>query len=268
MRYCPKCGKENSDTAEFCRHCGERMAGVTYVKPRGSEWNAGRVIVTIIGALMVFTAFGLIMGGGSLRALSGTIMDEDGYIVSGLERLSTDSYAMVVQDLDVHIDYEASRVLRAMGGDIVFKLEARSRDPSKPVFLGVAQDQYASTYLGQVEYDRLVSGRWEYDPFVNDFPDYTLSRHPGQAPSGPPTMHSFWAAHQAGTGNQVLTWSPTTGSYWVVVMNEDASAVVDADVRLGVRVPLIGSLGSILLASGIVMGLIGAVILYFTVVRR
>jgi hypothetical protein len=51
-------------------------------------------------------------------------------------------------------------------------------------------------------------------------------------------------------------------------MNEDASVGVDVDVRLGVRVPIIGSLGSILLASGIIMGLIGAAILYFAVVRR
>jgi hypothetical protein len=136
------------------------------------------------------------------------------------------------------------------------------------VFLGVAQDSYAAAYLGQVEYDRLVSPRWEYDPFVNDFPEYTLSRHPGSAPSGPPTMHSWWVAHQTGTGSQVLTWRPTTGSYWVVVMNEDASSGVDVDVKLGVRVPLIESLGGILLFSGIVVGLIGGFIIYHAVIRR
>jgi hypothetical protein len=51
-------------------------------------------------------------------------------------------------------------------------------------------------------------------------------------------------------------------------MNGDASLGVDADVRLGVRVPILDSLGGILLASGILVGLIGAVILYFAVVRR
>jgi hypothetical protein len=265
LRYCPKCGKENSDTAEFCKHCGEKMASVTYVKPKSSAWDAGRVIVTIIGAVMVFTAFGLVMGGWGLRAVRETIMDEEGYIVSGVQRLSTDSYALVFQDLDVHIDDEASRFFRAMGGDIVFKLEAGG---AEPVFLGVARDADAVTYLGSVEYDRLVSGRWEYDPFVHDFPDYAVSRHPGDGPSAPPTAHSFWSAHASGSGDQTLTWRPTTGSYWVVVMNEDASPGVDADVRLGVRVPLIGSLGTILFTTGVIIGLVGAVILYFAVVRR
>ena len=268
MRYCPKCGKENSDTAEFCKHCGEKLAGVTYVKTRGSGWDAGRVIVTIVGVIMIFTAFGLVMGGSSLRFIRGTIMDDEGFIVSGVKDVSSSSYAIVFQNLDVHIDDEASRVLRAMGGDIVFKLEAKGGDPSKAVFLGVAQDSDAAAYLGQVEYDRLESSRWEYDPFVNDFPEYTLSRHSGSAPSGPPTMHSFWVAHQTGTGSQVLTWRPTTGSYWVVVMNEDASAGVDLDVMLGVRVPLLESFGGILLASGIIIGLIGGFIIYYAVIRR
>jgi hypothetical protein len=268
VRYCPKCGNENSDTAEFCKHCGERLASVTYLKPRGSGWDAGRVIVTIIGVVMIFTAFGLVMGGASLRFIRGTIMDEEGFIVSGVKGVSSPSYAIVFQDMDVHIDYEASRALRAMGSEIVFKVEAEGGDPSKPVFLGVAQDSYAASYLGEVEYDRLVSGRWEYDPFVDDFPEYTLSRHPGQAPSGPPTVHSFWVAHKSGAGSQVLTWSPTTGSYWLVVMNEDASAGVDVDVKLGVRVPLLESLGTILLASGIIIGLIGGFIVYQAVVRR
>jgi len=268
LRYCPKCGKENSDEAEFCKYCGERLGSVTYVKPRGSGWDAGRVIVTIIGAIMIFTAFGLVMGGSSLRFIGEAMMDEEGFMVSGVEGISTDSHALVFQDMDVQIDYEASRVLRAMGGDIAFKVEAQSRDPSKRVFLGVAQDQNAASYLSAVEYDRLVSGSWEYDPFIDDFPDYALSRHPGSAPSGPPTMHSWWVAQEAGLGAQVLTWRPTSGSYWVVVMNEDASAGVDVDVRLGVRVPILGSLGSILLTSGILIGLIGAVILYFAVVRR
>ncbi len=265
MRYCPKCGKENSDTAEFCKYCGEKLAGVTYVKPRGSGWDAGRVIVTIIGAIMVFTAFGLVMGGWGLRAVRETIMDEEGYIVSGVQRMSTDSYALVFQDLDVRINYEASRFLRSMGGDIVFKLEAGG---SKPVFLGVARDADASTYLGSVEYDRLVSGSWEYDPFINDFPDYAVSRHPGAEPSAPPTVHSFWSAQAYGSGDQILTWRPTTGSYWVVLMNEDASPGVSADVQMGVRVPLIGSLGTILFTAGVIIGLIGCVILYFAVVRR
>jgi len=268
VRYCPKCGKENSDDAGFCKHCGEKLVTVTYVKPRSSGWDAGRVIVTIVGVIMIFTAFGLVMGGASLRFMRGAIMDDEGFIVSGVKEVSSSAYAIVFQDMDVHIEYEASRFLRAMGSEIVFKLEAEGGDPAQAVFLGVAQDSSAASYLGQVEYDRLVSSRWEYDPMVDDFPEYTLSRHPGSAPSGPPTVNSFWVAQKVGTGSQVLTWKATTGKYWVVVMNEDASPGVDVDVKLGVRVPLLESLGGILLFSGIIVGLIGGFIIYNAVVRR
>jgi hypothetical protein len=268
MRYCPKCGKENNDDAEFCKHCGEKIAKVTYVKTRVSGWDAGRIIVTIIGVIMVFTAFGLIIGGASLRFIRGTIMDEQGFIVSSVEGISSSSYALVFQDIDVHMDYEASRVLRAIGGNIVFKMEVQGENPSQAVFIGVAMESDAASYLGEVEYDRLVSKSWGYDPLAHGFPDYTLSRHSGSAPSGPPTIHSFWVAHQTGTGNQALTWSPTTGKYWVVVMNQDASAEVNVDVKLGARVPLIESLGGILLTIGVLIGLVGGFIVYNAVIRR
>ncbi len=51
-------------------------------------------------------------------------------------------------------------------------------------------------------------------------------------------------------------------------MNEDASPGVSADVQMGVKVPLIGSLGTILFTTGVIIGLVGGVILYFAVVRR
>jgi hypothetical protein len=51
-------------------------------------------------------------------------------------------------------------------------------------------------------------------------------------------------------------------------MNQDASAGVDVDVKLGVRVPLIGSLGGILLTSGILIGLVGGFIVYNAVMRK
>jgi len=53
-----------------------------------------------------------------------------------------------------------------------------------------------------------------------------------------------------------------------VVMNEDASAGVDVDVKLGVWVPFLESLGSILVGSGLIIGLIGGLIIYYAVVRR
>ncbi|MBN2336662.1 zinc ribbon domain-containing protein [Candidatus Bathyarchaeota archaeon] len=267
MRYCSKCGKENRDEAEFCKHCGEKLAqGVTYTKPKGSGWDLAKVLLTVIGAVMIFTALGLVVGGGSLRAVQSNLMDDDGFMMSGVETLSTDSYALVFEDIDIEMDEDARRFSRMFEGLVTFKLDAESNN-GKPVFVGVAEYSSVAGYLDDVSYDRFVTLDWEYDPWTSDFPEYVYSHHSGEAPAGPPTMHSFWVAHAMGAA-EVLTWELTPGRYWLVVMNEDASSGVDVDFQMGAKVPILKDLGNILLTTGVVIGLIGAALIYYGVVKR
>jgi len=73
LRYCPKCGEDNSDDTEFCKSCGENMSRtIKYTKTRDTGWGVARVVALVIGAIMVFTSLGLILGGGSLRMVQST----------------------------------------------------------------------------------------------------------------------------------------------------------------------------------------------------
>lgn len=86
MTYCPKCGKENDEWGEYCRFCGEKLpSNVTYVKIRDTGWSIGRLVSVLVGGIMLLTAFGLIMGGGSLRLIQDTNVDADDYMMSGFE---------------------------------------------------------------------------------------------------------------------------------------------------------------------------------------
>ena len=269
MRYCPKCGEENSDDAEFCKSCGENMSRtIRYTKPRDTGWDVARVAALVIGAILVFTSLGLILGGASLRMVQDAIVDSEGYIVSGFEGVASDSYAIVFEDIDIEIDADAGPFREWFKDLITLKLTAVSNEPGKDVFIGIADQGSAQMYLGDVSYDRLIETNWEYDPWSNDFPDYVFSRHSGVAPSGPPTIHSFWTAFATGSGQETLTWGVEAGRYWVVVMNEDGSQGVDVDLQVGAKVPILKDLGDVLLTVGILVGLVGAAVIYYGAIRR
>ncbi len=65
----------------------------------------------------------------------------------------------------------------------------------------------------------------------------------------------------------MLTWTPTSGAWAVVVMNADATPVVNADVALAVRVSFLGWLISALIIGGIIGVLVGAGLIVFGAMR-
>ncbi|MCK4582288.1 DUF4389 domain-containing protein, partial [Candidatus Bathyarchaeota archaeon] len=90
----------------------------------------------------------------------------------------------------------------------------------------------------------------------------------GGAPAAPPTIHSFWAAFATGSVHETVTWSVAPGRYWVVVMNEDASQGVDVDLQMGAKVPILKNLDDVLLTVGVLVGLVGAAVIYYGAVKR
>jgi len=57
---CPKCGKENVESAQFCAHCGEPLtANVVRPTPTGDEASVGPLgilffCIPLVGAVMYF----------------------------------------------------------------------------------------------------------------------------------------------------------------------------------------------------------------------
>lgn len=55
--FCPKCGKENSDAAEFCSSCGEKLKGQSASGSQDSDVGPLGIVlfcIPIVGAIMYF----------------------------------------------------------------------------------------------------------------------------------------------------------------------------------------------------------------------
>jgi hypothetical protein len=276
VKYCPKCGKENRDEAQFCVQCGERLNGqVQYVKRRKTGgWSAGRIVLVIIGAIILLPSFGLVVGGFSLRAIQETVTDTEGFIMSDVKQVDTNTYALVVENIDVNIAEPESpfgkEVTRALGRDLAdfarFKVNAVSNN-GKPVFVGIASYTEVSQYIGAVDFDRAVVGEWNYDPWSQSFPNFALVYHPGTAPTTVPTLHSFWSAQATGT-SATMTWGLAPGNYWLIIMNEDASKGVNVDLQMGAKITILNTISNIMLSVGVVLGIIGVIMIYYGAINR
>jgi len=191
--------------------------------------------------------------------------------------LQSDTYAMVIQEVDIDIDVDVPADIWAPkpGDFITVKLVGGSNDPSKELFIGIARDTDASEYLNSVEYDRLL-----FDPSWNDESSgispgphggirFSVSRitHPGVAPSQAPGSLWFWEASATGSGPQTILWEPHAGSFWVVVMNADGSKDVDLNMRLGAKIPILRIIGGGLLAGGFIILGVGGFIVYYGAFR-
>jgi hypothetical protein len=270
MVYCAKCGKEHKEDAEFCPHCGEPIKGIyIYRRPREKVWGLTRVLAGLFGALLLIVAFGLLIGGISLNAVTDNFSDENGFLLVGPTRLNVQSYAVVLEDVDIDFGSEIrNRILiQRLPNFVSIKLRGGSNNPDKEVFIGIAMLRDIRTYLLDVEYHRIIDTDWDHSLWnqQSDIIEYSL--HSGEAPGGPPIAQSFWVAHVTGSGRQSLIWEPSSGDYWFVVMNADGSKNVDVDMEFGVKIPFLMDLGKILLMIGIFLGLIGFVIIYYGAIR-
>lgn len=270
MTYCPECGKEVDEEAAFCPSCGANMKerGVTYRRPAISGWGVARVMAALIGGLMIVASIAMMVGGGGIFWFQRNFGTPEGFLTTGEFRLQTDSHAMVVKGIDIRINLPSDIWRPRLGELATIRIVGTSKYPSKGVFIGIAPADAAEAYLRDVEYDQLSDFDWSYDPIRRSRPEFTYTTHPGSAPSSTPDSEAFWEASATGLGTQTLEWELRSGSYWVVAMNADGSSGVDMDVELGARVPILRTISNALLAGGFITLVIGAVIVYYGVIRR
>jgi hypothetical protein len=119
--------------------------------------------------------------------------------------------------------------------------------------LGIGPAGAVDRYLRGARYD--VATDVSVAPF-----HLALARHLGTATPPPPGSQSFWVATASGA-HPTLTWTVTSGSYRVVVMNTDAAAPVAFAGGLALTIPHSFGIGIGLLIGGIVLILIGIVLI-------
>jgi hypothetical protein len=90
----------------------------------------------------------------------------------------------------------------------------------------------------------------------------------GGAPAGPPTQQNFWVSQVSGPGIQRLSWSPAAGNWMLVVMTADGSANVSVRASIGATVPALGGIAWGVLATGLVLTVIGVLLIVLASRRR
>ncbi len=227
-----------------------------------------RIILLIIGILFILGSPSLLFGGGTLLWMDLTQKDDNGFITTETDQLESDSYAIVTESAHIDIDDEWTwgwgwNADWDLGDLVTFKVEGTNNDDSKGIFIGVAQESDLISYLSDVEYDEIIDFSIDSDGFDVDY-----KNHPGNSSPTAPTSETFWMESTSGTGTQVLEWELETGTYSLVLMNEDGSRDVDLAVSVGLKTSWILGVGIGFVVGGIIALIIGILMFIYSLRGR
>jgi hypothetical protein len=218
--------------------------------PKG--WTTGRVVSLVLGSVLALGSVSAGIGGVGLAVADATLRDDAGYLMSADESFTTDTYAIISDSLEVHVDAPATLLPNRVLGDA--KLTATPQDA--PVFVGIASTSDVERYLDGVQHDTLIE--------MTERPVYRTTD--GTAPGTTPSSLDIWVAKSSGTGTQEIAWPVQNGDWTVVVMNADSSRGIQVDMAAGAELPALDwVIGVLLTLAG--TGLIAAVLLIAIPIR-
>jgi hypothetical protein len=212
----------------------------------------GRIVLTVVGALLLVLALVLGAAGGFLTWAYSTQRDASGFFTTDSERFETLTYAITSEDIDLGARSNVGD--RFDLGDLATVRIAAESQGAKPVFVGIGPSRAVDRYLRGVA--RAEVTEIDVDPFR---PTYRVRA--GSAPDTPPGDQTFWRVSAAGEGRQRIRWDLESGNWTVVVMNADGSRGVGVDVAAGVKADWVLPLGLGLLGGFLVIGILGTVLL-------
>jgi hypothetical protein len=207
-------------------------------------WTAGRVVTLVAGAAGLLLAVGLGGAGGVLAYADTGLRDAAGYVTSDPVHLTSSTYAVMSDTVELHAAAAVGSVPRRALGDARITVVSEN---GKRVFVGIAPTADVDAYLSGVAHDVALSAR----------PGHAAYRSVGGgAPGRPPVGALTWAAQQSGPGTQTLVWPVTEGDWSVVVMNEDAAPGVSTTATFAATLPLLGWLVPVLFGLAFVVLLV------------
>jgi hypothetical protein len=196
-------------------------------QPGSHAWTTGRVVTLVGGAVTLLLAIGLAGAGGVFAYADTGMRDGAGYVTSDPVHLSSSSYAVVSDNIELHAAAAVRSVPRDALGDARITVAAEN---GKAVFVGIAPTREVDTYLSGVAHSVVQSARPGHAAYE------TVE---GGAPAARPADALTWAAQSAGTGTQTLVWPVATGDWSVVVMNADAAAGVSTTTAFAATLPML-----------------------------
>jgi len=219
--------------------------------------NATKAFLLVVGVIILLASIGLLIVGLVLYGANTSLADSQGFLSSPNQKFTSTSYAIATQNISMNVD---TGIWNQTTGDLLTLKITASSNNGKNVFIGVANKDDAQAYLNNVQYDEITHLNFNTGTTAN----VQYTPHQGSAPSAP-LSKTFWAASAHGAGTQTLQWSPQTGTYWIILMNEDASAGIDDTIKLGAKIPLLSTIGVWLLMVGFVALAVAIIMLYFGV---
>ncbi|MDY6794032.1 MAG: hypothetical protein SWK76_01935 [Actinomycetota bacterium] len=218
--------------------------------------SAKRGLLLVFGGGFILGSLLALLAGSAVTWASQYHKDAEGFHITDPIDVRSGAYAVISGIID--IDRGASIALDWLGMDKA-KVEAESKDPSQPIFLGIAETGDIRYYLRDVEHDEVTN--------VDIFPstiEYETRR--GEAAPELPVEQDFWLETSSGVGKQVIEFELKEREYTVLVMKSDGSAGVDIELVFGIKssgaVLAIGiillAVGMGLMAGGIIMVVFGA----------
>jgi hypothetical protein len=207
------------------------------------------VLLLVLGSIGILVALALLAGG--IAAIWGMSQrDGAGYFTSASQRLSTPSYALVSETLDVGTNTPAWVF------DDHFATVRIQTTASQPVFVGIGRTIDVARYLAGVRHDRIAN--LDVDPF-----SVSYVHRGGTARPGAPADETFWSVKASGAGTQTISWPLAKGNWSAVAMNADGSPGVTVATSLGARVPFLKWIAIGFLAGGALALLVGSLLVYF-----
>ncbi|MDT4971746.1 MAG: hypothetical protein QOG22_1889 [Pseudonocardiales bacterium] len=204
---------------------------------------AKRMFVMVFGVILFLIGASAAIAGGALMVIFGA----DSTIASGREPLSTQRTALVVSMNDIK---DTNGFATVVGQPTLrLSIDGVGRD----LFVGIGSAAAVDQYLAKVSIDRVTD--LEVDPFK-----LKTSPRDGAATPAAPGAQTFWTARGSGSTAE-LNWKVSDGSYRLVVMNADASPVVNAAGLVELKVPSLFAIGIGILCAGVVVGLVGLALL-------
>jgi Domain of unknown function (DUF4389) len=211
-----------------------------------SAWSAWRVALVILGSIVALTGVGMLAGGGALMVVHLTARDDDGFLTSPREQVSSDGYAVTAEGVDIADLEEGGSWLVEQG---IGRVRIRAASRSGDVFVGIAREREVDRYLAGTAHDELRDVRTGVDRYVS---------RDGGAPRVRPADVGIWTASASGPGTQTVEWEARDGRWAVVVLNADAARAVAADVSVGAKLGILPWIAGGLLLAGVLAAAAGA----------
>ncbi|HEX6578644.1 MAG TPA: hypothetical protein VF082_09770 [Jiangellaceae bacterium] len=207
--------------------------------PQRPGLGAGRVTVIVFGAIGALLGLGLTTAGVIALVYEAAQRDADGFVLAPDESVSTETYAITSEGVDIYLEGVPDWVVNAESLGTI-RVNAVS-EGGEELFVGIAPEAEVDAFLADVPHEEFTG---------LGGPGTAIA---GDTEAGRPDGVDIWVASATSTDTATVTWSMEDGRWALVVMNADASPDVAVDLTVGARIDWLDELGIGLLVAGVLL---------------